>query len=284
MRHKLRVFLILVIFFIGLLVLNYPVLSTLHNQLSQGRVMAVYDDELEKMTEEEIQRARQEAEVYNEQIAQSGPVLQDAFSTDSQEDPTYLGILNLNEDGVMGSLEIPKIHVYLPIYHGTSAESLRRGVGHLEGSSFPIGGESTHSILTGHRGLPQAELFTDLDQLEEGDVFYIHILEETLAYEIYEIETVEPENVESLTIQEGRDLVTLVTCTPYGINSHRMLVHAQRIPYEEAEEYDSAQAVQENLLGWLLKQKTLWLSAGIVLLLILYGVIQCIRIHRRKNV
>lgn len=284
MRHKLRVFLILVIFFIGLLVLNYPVLSTLHNQLSQGRVMAVYDDELEKMTEEEIQRARQEAEVYNEQIAQSGPVLQDAFSTDSQEDPTYLGILNLNEDGVMGSLEIPKIHVYLPIYHGTSAESLRRGVGHLEGSSFPIGGESTHSILTGHRGLPQAELFTDLDQLEEGDVFYIHILEETLAYEIYEIETVEPENVESLTIQEGRDLVTLVTCTPYGINSHRMLVHAQRIPYEEAEEYDSAQAVQENLLGWLLRQKTLWLSAGIVLLLILYGVIQCIRIHRRKNV
>lgn len=284
MRHKLRVFLILVIFFIGLLVLNYPVLSTLHNQLSQGRVMAVYDDELEKMTEEEIQRARQEAEVYNEQIAQSGPVLQDAFSTDSQEDPTYLGILNLNEDGVMGSLEIPKIHVYLPIYHGTSAESLRRGVGHLEGSSFPIGGESTHSILTGHRGLPQAELFTDLDQLEEGDVFYIHILEETLAYEIYEIETVEPENVESLTIQEGRDLVTLVTCTPYGINSHRMLVHAQRIPYEEAEEYDSAQAVQENLLGWLLQQKTLWLSAGIVLLLILYGVIQCIRIHRRKNV
>lgn len=275
---------ILVIFFIGLLVLNYPVLSTLHNQLSQGRVMAVYDDELEKMTEEEIQRARQEAEVYNEQIAQSGPVLQDAFSTDSQEDPTYLGILNLNEDGVMGSLEIPKIHVYLPIYHGTSAESLRRGVGHLEGSSFPIGGESTHSILTGHRGLPQAELFTDLDQLEEGDVFYIHILEETLAYEIYEIETVEPENVESLTIQEGRDLVTLVTCTPYGINSHRMLVHAQRIPYEEAEEYDSAQAVQENLLGWLLQQKTLWLSAGIVLLLILYGVIQCIRIHRRKNV
>lgn len=192
--------------------------------------------------------------------------------------------MNLNEDGVMGSLEIPKIHVYLPIYHGTSAESLRRGVGHLEGSSFPIGGESTHSILTGHRGLPQAELFTDLDQLEEGDVFYIHILEETLAYEIYEIETVEPENVESLTIQEGRDLVTLVTCTPYGINSHRMLVHAQRIPYEEAEEYDSAQAVQENLLGWLLQQKTLWLSAGIVLLLILYGVIQCIRIHRRKNV
>ena len=180
--------------------------------------MTTYDDTVQKMNEEKKKKYWQEAKAYNERLAGTTPQLTDAFSDKgNKEDSDYNQILNLEEDtGVMGSIEIPKISVYLPIYHGTSAEVLERGVGHMEGTSFPIGGRSTHTVLTGHRGLPSAELFTNLDQIEENDIFYLHILDKTLAYKVYNIETVEPSNVESLAIQQGRDLATLVTCTPYG--------------------------------------------------------------------
>lgn len=284
MKGKVTTILLLLIFAGGLLVLNYPAISTVYNQLNQGEVLAVYDEDLEKMRQEELAEQRRQAQEYNEKLVSSGAVLQDAFSTEKEEDPEYMNLLSVNENGVMGSIEIPKIHVYLPIYHGTSSDVLRNGVGHMEGTSLPIGGESTHAVLTGHRGLPQAELFTDLDQIEEGDVFYIYILKETLAYEVREVEVVSPENVDSLAVQEGKDLVTLVTCTPYGINSHRILVHAERIPYE-GETVDTQKAVRQNLMDWLLQQKSVLLTIAIFVLLILYGIIRLLRrcSKRRKK-
>lgn len=150
------------------------------------------------------------------------------------------------------------------------------------GTSVPVGGESTHSVLTGHRGLPTAELFTDLDQVREGDVFYIHILKETLAYQVYAIETVLPEQVDSLGIEQGRDLVTLVTCTPYGINSHRLLIHAERTDYDETQG-DQTKTMNETLWQWLLSQKTFLLSVGIVLIALIYGIIRLIRRIRNNS-
>ena len=148
------------------------------------------------------------------------------------ESLAYEDLLDLNGDGMMGYIVIPKMNVELPIYHTVEERVLQSGVGHMESSSLPVGGPSTHAALSGHRGLPSAKLFTDLDQMEVGDQFYIKVLGETLAYEVHEVETVLPTETESLAIQAGEDLVTLITCTPYGINSHRLLVHAHRIPYE----------------------------------------------------
>lgn len=286
MRNKIIGTFAVLLLMAGLLIFNYPTISTLYNQLHQGTVMAEYDEGLAKMEQEELDAYRQEAVEYNERLAGSGAVIQDAFTQgDAGEDPEYAGILDMEESGVMGAVEIPGINVYLPIYHGTSADVLNIGVGHLMGTSVPVGGESTHSVLTGHRGLPTAELFTDLDQVREGDVFYIHILKETLAYRVYDIETVLPEQVDSLSIQEGRDMVTLVTCTPYGINSHRLLIHAERTDYDGAQDSQTA-AMRESLWQWLLSQKTFLLSVGLIVIMLIYGIIRFIRrirINSRKK-
>lgn len=283
MRNKIIGTFAVLLLMAGLLIFNYPTISTLYNQLHQGTVMAEYDEGLAKMEQEELDAYRQEAVEYNERLAGSGAVIQDAFTQgDAGEDPEYAGILDMEESGVMGAVEIPGINVYLHIYHGTSADVLNIGAGHLMGTSVPVGGESTHSVLTGHRGLPTAELFTDLDQVREGDVFYIHILKETLAYQVYDIETVLPEQVDSLSIQEGRDLVTLVTCTPYGINSHRLLIHAERTDYDGAQDSQTA-AMRESLWQWLLSQKTFLLSVGLIVIMLIYGIIRFIRRIRTNS-
>lgn len=284
MRNKVIGAIAALCFAAGILIFNYPALSTLYNQFHQGTVMAEYDEELARMEQEELDAYRQEAVEYNERLAGSGGAVRDAFAQDGGEDPddpAYAGVLDMEESGVMGAIEIPSINVYLPIYHGTSADVLNVGAGHLMGTSFPVGGESTHAVLTGHRGLPTAELFTDLDQVEEGDLFYIHILKETLAYRVCAIETVLPEQVESLRIEPGRDLVTLVTCTPYGINSHRLLIHGERTGYQ-GEEHSQTEAMQQTLWQWLLAQKTLLLSVGLILIMIIYGTIRLIR-DRKKD-
>ena len=184
----------------------------------------------------------------------------------------------------MGYIEIPKINVRLPIYHGTSEEVLQEGVGHIESTALPIGGEFTHAILTGHRGLPRAKLFTDLDQLEIGDRFYLYILDEILAYEVDEIHTVLPDELQQLQTVEDRDLVTLITCTPYGVNTHRLLVRGTRIPYspEEAEEYRqsvglvSVFGVEARLQYW-------GAAVGGVLLLIVVVIVRLLHRHRQKE-
>lgn len=279
MKSKIATFFVVLFFIAGLGVFNYPVISTLYNQLHEGTVMASYDETVAKMEQEELDALYKQAQDYNRKIAEEGPTVQDAFEQgETVEDELYNQALNMEGSGVMGSIEIPKIHVFLPIYHGTSSDVLEVGVGHLQGSSLPVGGDTTHSILTGHRGLPSAELFTNLDQLEEGDIFYIHILRKTLAYKIYNIETILPEEVENLVIEEGKDLITLVTCTPYGINSHRLLLHAERTVYEEPEkEINTAEARSQNLWEWLLEQKSFLISAAVLALLLLYLILSFIR-------
>lgn len=273
-----------IMFFIGLLVLNYPVMSTLYGRLHQEKELEQYDQAVEELeTDSHIEEYRRQAQSYNAELAGKEQELQDAFSQKAEENVEYEKVLDMDQSGIMGSVEIPGIHAWLPVYHGTAEETLEKGVGHLEGSSFPVGGESTHAVLTGHRGLPAAELFTNLDQVKEGDDFFIHILNQTLAYRVYDIETVEPQQAESLTIMQGRDLVTLVTCTPYGINSHRLLIHGQRIPWQEPkEEAEPEKTREESLVQWLLTQKVFLASMAAAALLILYGLVSAIIFLRKK--
>jgi sortase A len=209
------------IFAVGLCVLLYPTMSNLWNQHRQNRLIDNYTNTVAELREDEKSDVRSAAEAYNNTLA--------GLSTDAPLDhDSYNALLNLDGSGIMGYLEIPKIDVRLAIYHGTGEAAPDNGVGHLEGTSLPVGGSSTHCVLSGHRGLPSAKLFTDLDKLGNGDLFYIYILGETLAYEVDQVLVVEPTQVDALKITPGQDYVTLLTCTPYGVNSHRLLVRGHR--------------------------------------------------------
>lgn len=229
--------LVAVIFLAGLSLLLYPFIANKWNTYRQERLISSYDEVVSEKTaagsidyDAEWLKARQ----YNENLLPS--ILPDSFAVaeaNEGEDEKYMSALNLAGDGIMGTVEIPKINIRLPIYHTTDEEVLEKAAGHLEGSSLPIGGESTHAVISAHRGLPSASLFTDLDLLEIGDHFLIHVLDETLCYEVDQILTVEPDETEALQVEDGEDLVTLLTCTPYGVNTHRLLVRGHRVPYEE---------------------------------------------------
>ncbi len=224
------------LFLIGLSILLYPLLSDQWNSRREKALVNQYTKTIADHTsQEQMEEMLSAARAYNEQINEES--IPDAFSIrDGLEDKDYEALLNVEADGMMGYVEIPVIGQTIPIYHYTTEESLKKGAGHLFGSSLPIGGENTHAVISAHRGLPSAKLFTDLNLVKEGDVFYIHILDETLAYEVDQILTVEPEETESLAIQEGEDLVTLVTCTPYAVNTQRLLVRGHRVDYEQAKE------------------------------------------------
>lgn len=223
-KHMTTIILILV-FLVGLSLLLYPTVSDWWNSYHQTRAITGYNETVEQMTAEELEALRSEARAYNASLVNAV----DAFSATEEEHLHYENLLNVSGDGIMGYIEIPTIDCNLAIYHGTDEGTLAVGVGHIEGSSLPVGGESTHTVLSGHRGLPSARLFTDLDQMKEGDIFTLHILNETLTYQVDQILIVEPEDISALQIQSGRDLCTLVTCTPYGVNSHRLLVRGTRI-------------------------------------------------------
>ena len=219
----------------GLLILLYPTISNFLIEQNSSRAVASYDAATVYLAQQEREQMLADARAYNERLA--NPSGTDVSVSEGGEPAqvgevlSYEDLLDLNGDGMMGYIIIPKMNVELPIYHTVEEKVLQVGVGHLENTSLPVGGPSTHASLSGHRGLPSAKLFTDLDQMEEGDQFFIKVLGETLAYEVHSVETVLPHETESLAIQEGEDLVTLITCTPYAINSHRLLVHAHRIPY-----------------------------------------------------
>ena len=282
MKKYLPIIIIVLLFLGGAGLVLYPVVSSWYMGRHQGQVIADYDAEAAKLSQAQMEEELEKARRYNESLL-GNVVLTDPFNAEGLEEQNteYEDLLNIGGDGVMGSVEIPGQNIYLSIYHGTDSVSLERGAGHLQNSSLPVGGKGIHAVISGHTALPTAELFTDLDQVEKGDVFYIHILKETLAYRVYDIETVLPEQVESLGIVQGRDLVTLVTCTPYGINSHRLLIHAERTVYD-GEQGDQAAAMQKSLWQWLLSQKTFLLSAGLILIVLLYGIIRFIR-RIRKN-
>lgn len=213
------------VFIAGLSLLLYPTVSDLWNSHHQTQAIAAYTEEVSEMDDESYQEVLAEAHAYNERLFAK----ENRFQMSDEEKVEYESVLNVSGTGVMGSIEIPSIDVNLPIYHGTDAAVLQVAVGHIEGTSLPVGGSSTHCVISAHRGLPSAKLFTNLDQVKEGDVFYLKVLDEVLTYEVDQIRIVLPEEVDDIDIIEGEDLCTLVTCTPYGINTHRLLVRGHRI-------------------------------------------------------
>ena len=231
--EKLLLIISIIFIILGVGIFLYPSISNYLAEKNHIDIIRNYDNLIVKINEEKINEEKEKARIYNENL--SGDPVHDPFVIGSGYalPENYKEVLNVSDDGVMGYVEIPKISVYLPIYHGTSDEVLEKGVGHIQNTSVPIGGNSTHSILTGHTGLPNAELFTRLDELGIGDIFYIHVLDDVLTYKVFETKVILPDKIDELRILNGKDYVTLVTCTPYGVNSHRLLVKAERVEYEE---------------------------------------------------
>ena len=225
MKKKTANIILILMFLAGLSLLLYPTVSDYWNSMHASQAVANYAEKVKDLSREQYGKMLQEAKAYNKTLAQSGG----GYTLSKRQEATYESILDVTGTGIMGYIEIPTIHISLPIYHGIEDSVLQIAVGHLEWSSLPVGGKSTHCVLSGHRGLPSAKLFTNLDQLVEGDTFVIRVLDEVLTYEVDQILIVEPSDVSALTIEEGKDLCTLVTCTPYGINSHRLLVRGHRV-------------------------------------------------------
>lgn len=225
MKKHLSTIVIILIFLVGLSLLLYPTVSDYWNSLHQSRVITDHAAQVADLDTETYTQVLDAARQYNQDLL-TDP---DRYELSASDQALYNSLLNISDNGVMGYVEIPAIDVSLPIYHSTAESVLQVAVGHLEGSSLPVGGESTHCVLSGHRGLPSAKLFTDLDQLTVGDRFRIKVLSETLTYEIDQIITVEPDDTAALEIVTGKDLCTLSTCTPYGINTHRLLVQGHRV-------------------------------------------------------
>lgn len=242
MKKRLSSIIFGLLFLIGFGVLTYPTISNQWNTYRQSQLITSYEESLSQMEPEDYSREWEAAKAFNNTLEKNnlyGDVFGEADA--GLADTEYWKVLNVAGDGVMGYLSIPKINIRLAIYHGTAEEVLQTGIGHLNGTKLPIGGAGTHSVLAAHRGLPSARLFTDVDQLERGDRFYVHMLDEILAYEVDQIlPMVDKDDVETLQealqITEGEDYITLFTCTPYGVNSHRLLVRGTRVPYEGEEE------------------------------------------------
>ena len=209
---------------LGIGFLLYPTVSDYWNSFHQSRAIAGYVESVTKIDNSEFEALWKDADLYNESLLSKD----NRYVLSEEETEQYNNLLNITDTGIMAYVEIPKIRVSLPIYHGTDEAVLQVAIGHIPGSSLPVGGESTHCVISGHRGLPSARLFTDIDQLDKGDIFTIQTLGETLTYEVDQIRTVLPTELEDIEIEEGKDYVTLVTCTPYGVNSHRLLVRGHR--------------------------------------------------------
>ncbi len=288
MKNSFRIFLKIIMavgFLIGLAILFYPWFSNKWNQYNDKLKFQEYQQAAnEKFVDEGLVDEWERAHAYNEAL--SPIIIPDSFiQTEgmTEEDKEYMACLNINEDGMMGYIYIPKIGERIPIYHTTSEDVLQNGAGHIQGSSLPVGGEGTHSAIAAHRGLPGASLFTDIDQLEEGDQFFLYILDDVLAYEVDQILTVEPSDTEALGVEEGKDYVTLVTCTPYGINSHRLLVRGHRVPYEEeqvvVEETKVVQSVHTNYFMWI----CLGLGITAVCMTVTLLIVRLLRNKNRKD-
>ncbi|WP_412260223.1 class C sortase [Longicatena caecimuris] len=254
-------FVFVFLFFLG--IMDYPFVSRLINQRNYDGVIIEYDDTSAKLDENRKEQFFKEAKQYNEELSNgSGISIIDAFAQDHSMEKKYTQLLNVANNGVMGVVDIPKLHVSLPIYHGTSEEVLQKGAGHLEGTSLPIGGISTHACLSAHRGLPNKKMFTSLDELKEGDIFLITVLGRKMAYKVNNIQIVLPSDIKALHIQKDKDLVTLITCTPYGVNSHRLYVTGERTEYKEEMKTDNSIGLPWYYDWW-------WVPVNIVLLSVL---------------
>ena len=285
MKKKAGNLVICIIFLAGLSLLLYPFVANQWNNYRQKQLISGYEQAVsEKEAAEGIDydAERKKAEDYNEALLPC--VLPDSFALaeSSGVDPVYMNTLNIAGDEMMGSVEIPKINIKIPIYHTTEEDVLNKGAGHLEGSSLPVGGANTHAVISAHRGLPSASLFTDLDQMKVGDHFLLHVLDETLCYEVDKISVVKPEDTSALAVEDGQDLVTLLTCTPYGVNTERLLVRGHRVPYVEEEVIEektvlSGSSLHTNYLLWVF----VGLSVTALFVFVLY--LKETKLKRRAN-
>ena len=259
----------ILVFLTALGITLYPIISNYVNQKYASKIYTEYEEMIQNVDDTSLKDARRLAEQYNNALAPVSAYEQESLSEASQN---YDTLLNIGGNGIMGYVEIPSIQVNLPIYHGTDSETLERGIGHLLGSSLPIGGASTHSVLSGHSGLAGQKMFTDLLQVKEGDVFYLHVLGETLAYQVVSLNTVLPYDTSLLGITPGADLCTLITCTPLAVNTHRLLVTGERIPYESAQEIQAEMQQETTEVESAWEQEYLhglYIALAIVLLLMI---------------
>ena len=285
MKKKAGNLVIGIIFLAGLSLLLYPFVANQWNNYRQKQLISGYEQvgsDKEAAEGIDYDAERKKAEDYNEALLPC--VLPDSFALaeSSGVDPVYMNTLNIAGDEMMGSVEIPKINIKIPIYHTTEEEVLNKGAGHLEGSSLPVGGANTHAVISAHRGLPSASLFTDLDQMKVGDHFLLHVLDETLCYEVDKISVVKPEDTSALAVEDGQDLVTLLTCTPYGVNTERLLVRGHRVPYVEEEVKEektvlSGSSLHTNYLLWVF----VGLSVTALFVFVLY--LKETKLKRRAN-
>ena len=232
LKKNLMTILLVTILLAGVGLLLYPTVSDYWNSFHQSKAVVSYVENVTNIDDEQYEKLWNNAVAYNEKLAENG--IQWTLTDEEKEE--YNEYLKVDDSGIMAYIDIPVIDCSLPIYHGTDESVLQIAIGHIEGSSLPVGGEGSHCVVSGHRGLPSARIFTDLDKLVEGDIFLIHTLDATLTYEVDQIRIVEPTDLSDLQIEEGKDLCTLVTCTPYGINTHRLLVRGHRIENEEEAE------------------------------------------------
>ena len=271
-KNVVRIILI-VGFCVGLIISLYPLISNIYSRKNQMDVINKYQEDIEKIDGQEMANELELANAYNRKLNQT-IVLTDPFdpSAIDMADDAYYDILNYTDDGVMAYINIPKIDVNLPIYHGTDNEHMLKGVGHLVGTSFPVGGIDTHAVLSAHSGLSTAELFTNLADLKKDDLFYIHVLDDVLAYEVDKINVVKPDETNDLKIVPGQDYVTLVTCTPYGINSHRLLVRGHRVEYDPDLEKQESKKANNDV--WFKEYiKSIVSGIGIIVLIIIFIVV-----------
>ncbi|MSS57906.1 class C sortase [Erysipelotrichaceae bacterium Oil+RF-744-GAM-WT-6] len=225
MKKKISNIILVLIFLTGVSLLVYPTFSDWWNSMHQSRAIAAYQDQVNTLDDSQYEEMLEKAKAYNETLVGK----EDRYNLSDSEVEEYNSLLDVTGTGIMGYVVIPKINVRLPIYHGTDPAVLEIAIGHIAGTSLPVGGASTHCVLSGHRGLPSAKLFTDIDQLEVGDQFMLEVLGDTLTYEVDQITVVLPDELDDIEIEEGKDLCTLVTCTPYGVNTHRLLVRGHRV-------------------------------------------------------
>ncbi|MED9883132.1 class C sortase [Blautia sp.] len=287
MKRKIANILFGILFLIGFGILIYPTVSDQWNTYRQNQLISSYESQVSDLTEEDFTDEWKKAEAFNSNLTQNN-LYGDVFGEDEKDIRTteYWKVLNVAGDGVMGYLSIPKINIKLAVYHGTADDVLQTGVGHLNGTKLPIGGESTHSVLAAHRGLPSARLFTDIDQMKKGDMFYIHVLDEILAYQVDEIlDMVDKDDRETLDkalqIEQGKDQVTLFTCTPYGVNSHRLLVRGTRVPYNGEEEVETT--VVDSMLKSVQNYYMLYLILGLSVTLLIILLMRYLFKRKSRN-
>lgn len=274
-RNASTIFLIILIFLIGLSVLLYPNISEYFNSRNSSRAVANYESDLAKTSETERQEMLAEARAYNQELLTNDTRFEEMSAAQLER---YNSVLNINGEGMMCYMEIPSLGVSLPVYHTTGEIVLQRYIGHVEGSSLPVGGLGTHAVLSGHRGLPSAELFTNLDRMEEGDLFQIHVLGEVLTYQVDDISVVLPEEVTQLTIDLEQDWVTLVTCTPYGVNTHRLLVRGTRIETPE-----DLEAVMGDTVMMTKLNISLWIALGMGVLFLIILIMLWLSSRKKKG-